>query len=189
MTRKLLHEWIANHDPECLAGGFVPATGYIRTKISRLGQTFQVHSASVGDSNVLFNYNSDDNSWSAGSINAIFSHTRYAAGDSRGKVQTFVVVDPYVPLSDDHAVLDPFRAPNVCQAGGKLFYCRFEMSPWLIAVDDIHCHFAFTPLEFASIDDDVMHVLPLNRVCQFTFVFWVSANVFLYRNEPPATHD
>jgi hypothetical protein len=161
-TRKLLHEWITVHDPQCITEGLVPSTGYIRTKIGRLGQTFQVHSASVGDSNILFDYSTDGHSWSAGSINSMFSHTRYGPG-GLCKTQTFIVVHPYAPLSDDHALVDPFRQPEVCKAGGRLFYNRFGQSPSLIAVDDIHCHFAFTPIDLPTIDEEVINVLPLDR--------------------------
>lgn len=163
-TQELLRGWIAKHDPLCFTNGFIPSTGYTRSKIGRLGQIFQIHSASVGDSKVLFTDSTDGQSLLAGSINSIFSHTRYDPGGQR-MTQTFLIVDKYTRLSDGHVLADPYRQPDICKAGGCLFYNRFDTSPLLIHVNDIRCHFAFTPLKITDIDEEVIHVLPLDRVC------------------------
>ena len=167
-TQRLLHDWIAARDPQCLAEGFVPPTGYIRTKIGRLGQTFQVRSASLGDSNVLFNYRKGEESWSAGSITEIFSHVRYSASGAP-TTQTFMLVNPYAPLEADHALLDQFEQIGFPQTSGRLLYQRYEAAQVLIAVDDVYCHFALTPLVLDTINEKLVHVLPLDRVRKLPF--------------------
>lgn len=156
---KLLKRWIQDHDPHYISGGTIARTAYVRKKIGRLGQNFQPKSASVGDSCVIFNR--PDRHWSAGSIDSIFSHTRHTTPGHR-KTQTFLLIKEYTALTPEHAVLDHYS--DFPEAGGRLFYKRFESAPLLLPIDDIHCHAAFAEEVLSQINEKLVMVLPLNKV-------------------------
>lgn len=153
----LLHPWIESHDPDAV-GGTCPRSAFIRTKVARLGQLFQTPRTSVADSNVVFSHGSD--TWSAGVVHSIFSHVRYRLDNSH-QMDTFMVVDEYVPLSSSDAVFDRFRdfAPS-----GRLFYQEFKEKKALINIDDIVCHFGSSEQGITDITSPCVHALPLNRV-------------------------
>lgn len=154
----LLKQWITVRDPEYLNA--VPRTAYMRNKIGRLGQHFRPLSMSLADCNVIFNWHGHDQHWSAGSIQSIFSHTRYAQGGAR-KTQTFAVVNEYSPLLQADIPKDHFR--NFPVVGGRLFYRSPQRKVVLMSMDDIHCHFALSAIEVPGISE-IVHVLPLDRV-------------------------
>jgi hypothetical protein len=59
-------------------------------------------------------------------------------------------------------MLDYYRAHTV--AGGRLFYDHLKSQPVLVCIDDIKCHFAYTPQDVSGIDPPCVHVLPLDKV-------------------------
>ncbi|KAI0752993.1 hypothetical protein C8Q80DRAFT_1217329 [Daedaleopsis nitida] len=82
----------------------------------------------------------------AGQIREILLHLRVENG--RNVLQPFFVVDEYVPLSDAHAALDPFRKFD--NINTWLFHDEFARTPRVLALEDIQAHFAafvYTPTD------------------------------------------
>jgi hypothetical protein len=104
-----------------------------------------------------------DTEWSAGRIRAIFDHSRKHK-DNGNVDDTFLVVDVYAPLSDEHAKLDHFR-PFPYHTGGRLFYDRFQSKAALFRKSDILCHFLeISALEVEGIPEPCIWTLPFNKV-------------------------
>lgn len=156
--RALLQHRIAVESPLSM---WIPHTGVIRQKVTRLGQSYQIPAASVGDSRIVFRHEHNAE-WSAGCIRTIFSHTRYLATGAK-LTQTFLLIDEYSQLADSDVLMDPFR--NFPILGGRLFYNHFNREPVLLEVNDIVCHFAHTKLNIPGIDQECIHALPLDKVC------------------------
>ena len=162
---QLLQKWISQRDVNMTAG-YIPSNVFRRQKIGRLGQIFQIATVSAGDSNIVYKLPSQGD-WSAGSIIDIFSHTRYKA-DGEKVAQTFFVVQEYVPLSPTHRQLDHYA--EFPELGGRLFYKKFKPNPVLIAVDDVVCHASYMCQSVSGIEEEFIHLLPLDKVrCHCTF--------------------
>lgn len=108
----------------------------------------------------------------AGRIDKIFTAPSSISSDPEA-VAAFVVILIYSPLpassNEETLALD-----SVCRSfhpvGGYLSSSRSQES-CVIHATDIICHFAKLPLDDVLSDDDVIHVLQLDRASFFYFVF------------------
>jgi hypothetical protein len=161
---KLLKQWIDANDPDHQ----VSRTAYFRKKIGRLGQNFQTRPASLGDSCVVFNHpGRPSHQWAMGSIDSIFSHTHHTAAGGK-KTQTFVLIKEYASLAAEHSLFDHYS--DFPEAGGRLFYNRFDKVPLLLPIEGIQCHAAYAEEVSPEIEAEVIVAIPLNRVCNSLFV-------------------
>jgi hypothetical protein len=160
----LLKKWMKINDTS-MRDQILVNTVFQRSKLTRLGQTFQTLTGSGINSQIIFSTSSGD--WSAGSITQIFSHTRRRA--TGGEVtQTFFVVNPYAPLSPKDSKKDCYRTFPV--AGGRLFYDMVcETGPILLSVDAVKSHFALCRFAIAEIEKDCILALPLDKVCHIPY--------------------
>jgi hypothetical protein len=131
----ILQDWMQKHGQRF---SDVHPRGIFLRRVEHLGKTFQLASSSRGESTVIFRFS--DTEWNAGSIREIFTHSH--KGKSAGNFNnTFLVVDAYVPLSNQHSKLDHYRK-FAYSAGGRLFYNRFLPDPVLLRKQDVLCHSA-----------------------------------------------
>ncbi|EIW65135.1 uncharacterized protein TRAVEDRAFT_109543 [Trametes versicolor FP-101664 SS1] len=96
----------------------------------------------------------------AGMIKDIFLHGRLVQG--KAIIEPFFVVEEYVPLSLEHATLDPYRRFE--DLGTRLFYHRTTETPKLLALQDIRCHFAGMTYTPDGIGEECIVVRSLDRV-------------------------
>lgn len=127
------------------------------TRVRRLDEIFQAPRSSFANAQIILSSNiPGDKSWKAASIVELFSHQH--GGCSR----TFAMVKEYKELAAEHQLLDRYRDFPV--VGGRLLSQDTVMHPHLVALDDIICHFGFTPLEAKDIEaGPCIHVLPLDK--------------------------
>lgn len=156
---RLLRHWVEEHDREADIGP-LSTNAFGRRKIGRLGETFQIPEASVGDSKILIHDGNAEMGWAAATVKSIFSHNRTKNG--RRIAQTFLVVQRYVPLTDVDARMDNFRKHSI--VAGRLFYHKLDKSEVLITVDDIISHFGSRELMIEGISEPCILALPLDRV-------------------------
>ncbi|KAJ3501185.1 hypothetical protein NLJ89_g9453 [Agrocybe chaxingu] len=150
----LLKGWVSRNDPivDLLS---LPAVAIRRKSIKRLGERFQTENASPRDSHVYYGKNG---TISAGTIQAIFSHTR-ASGDG-DRTQTFFIVRPYRPLPFEFGKSDPYR--RFPEVGGRM-YCDIYEEEIIINDEELLYHFALSPLQIPSIPVPCIVALPLGR--------------------------
>lgn len=106
----------------------------------------------------------------AGRINKIFTSPTLMSSDPNA-VTVFVVIQPYGPLpatsNDETLALD-----RVCRSfhpvGGYLSSSRRQES-CVVRATDIVCHFAKLSLDEVLLDDEVIHVLQLDRASNHLF--------------------
>lgn len=106
----------------------------------------------------------------AGSIREIF---RYRCGPETSQV--FLVIEEYEPLPAQYESLDPYAKFD---AGGFLFQSTHRTDPMVTTLSSIVCHFAMRPRHIEGIPGDLIHVLPLNKVCPNYMIL-----IFLSRQE------
>jgi hypothetical protein len=156
---QLLQQWASQLDEKA---SVLRRYAFMRTSIRRLGQVFHTATSSPRDSCIV--YKNCDSEWSAGRIRAIFSHTRCRDVDAN-TTDTFFIVDVYAPLSTAHAKFDNYRQFPV--AGGSLFYHRFLPDPIILRDKDVFSHCVFTLEKVHNIDEQCVHVLPMDKVSYF----------------------
>ncbi|KAH9941081.1 hypothetical protein B0H21DRAFT_710687 [Amylocystis lapponica] len=157
-----LESWIQLHDGYRVGNTSTNPFAVPLKTLEDQGIVYKEGRSSPGDSQVIFKLG-DKDAWRAGRIRQIFKHTRAHQGSRRSIAQTFLAVDEYLPLSAEHAVLDPFRKFPV--AGGRLFYNKYEPLPVILTAEDVVCQFAFIRRSFPGIQEsvDFAHVLPLDK--------------------------
>lgn len=147
---------------------FLSATATLCSRISIRGIRYQPRDKSAGNSNVLFYPPSSSSSSTgrlstAGQIISIFSHTRPAAHGSTTSVQeTFIVIRPFRHLTAADHIHDNFWRYG--RVGGQLYYDAY-LPDIVVRPEDIHCHFARTPVKMPRIEQNCIYVLSLDRVC------------------------
>ncbi|KAI0366442.1 hypothetical protein BV20DRAFT_952139 [Pilatotrama ljubarskyi] len=102
----------------------------------------------------------------AGQISQIFLHSRAASG-TRNLVQSFLVIDEYVPLTQAHCDLDPYRRFPLLNT--QLHYNHFYPRPTVIRTEDLLSHFAAYFYVPEGIDQGCVVVRSLDRVRPRTF--------------------
>lgn len=132
------------------------------------GVKFGTKRAQLRNSFITFRMPAGDDSGilRAGQIRDVLLHPRIQDGTTI--LQTFFVVDEYVPLSKGHAALDPFRKYDDLETW--LFYNRFGRTPQILALEDIQAHFAaltYTPID---IGEECIVVRSLDRVCRTSHI-------------------
>lgn len=164
----LLKTWIQNNDPGS-RGRPISSSAYFRTTIIRLGQKFEISSISTTNSRVLYRRGRRANSetpldWDAAIISQIFSHTR-ERGIYGEKTQTFVVVTPYESLPETLLAdnKDPYRQYPII--ANRLFCERLTNDMAIVPLEDVVCHFAYTPITLAEdFPMSCMQAHPLDKV-------------------------
>ena len=137
--------------------GVVPY-GEVHTSYKLKGVNYTTHSVSPRNSYVIFSPNCG--TWEAGRVQLILSHEHHKA--SQNLVSVFVIVEPFQSLSAKHRRFDYYR--QFSGVGGRLFYTDCLKDRVLLPIEDITCHFAYTPYSSPQIDRECFHALPLNRV-------------------------
>ncbi|KAH9853712.1 hypothetical protein C2E23DRAFT_915053 [Lenzites betulinus] len=101
----------------------------------------------------------------AGQISQIFLHSRIGP-DKERIVQSFVVIDEYIALTDEHAGVDPYlRFPQI---NTRLYYDRFHSQPIIVRSSDLVSHFAAYFYVPEGIKQRCVVVRSLDRVrCSF----------------------
>jgi hypothetical protein len=166
---ELLKHWILEHDPR--SHGPPTSAVFHRTHITRLGQRFEVSSSSSTNSQILYRQGTSrvlqrrpetSHSWNAGVLNQIFSHTR-TRENGRQLTQTFAVLTPYETLSKTLAERKD-RYKDFPVLANRLFYEQLSNTQLIIPLDQIVCHFAYTPVDLGG-EFTLMHAHPLDKVC------------------------
>lgn len=98
----------------------------------------------------------------AGKIKDIFLHGRMVQG--KAVIEPFFVVDQYVPLTPEHAAVDPYRRFVDLQT--RLFYNRATTDLKILALKDIRCHFAALTYAPDEISEECIVVRSLDRVSE-----------------------
>lgn len=158
--RRLLQEWIDSN----IVGEThtrAPAKATALENINWMGSIFKVKDCSHRDSQVVFKIGSYG--WGAGQIEAIFSPL--SPPDAKQLPRFFVIVKVYEDLPIEFARMDIYRRFHL--AGGMIFKDTFETTELLLPWSDIISHFAGTKDILKSITIPHIHVLPLNKVCEF----------------------
>jgi hypothetical protein len=158
----LLRQWLLSHDPDVSVTN-IPLRASMRAKFQRFGQVFQAVMSSPRDSYIMYK-DSTSGTRAAGCIRDIFTHARYRHGSAT--VDTFFIVDTYMPLSSVHAEIDPYRQFPI--VGGRLFYNSFLPHPTIILASDVMCHFACTVHDVPGIDEKCIHALPFDKAGPIT---------------------
>lgn len=104
--------------------------------IHRRGIRFATREKGLRDS--FINFRSADGQVRAGQIVDIFYHHR--SEQERAITQPFLIVEAYSPLIQAHTVSDPFS--KFPELDTRLYYDKFEATPYIIGADDIVSHFA-----------------------------------------------
>lgn len=155
---QLLRNRISRDDPG-MAGQPIVNAVFNRTKIRRLGQTFQTANTLPVDSRVF--YRNERGERSAGDIVKIFSHSRET---STGQVitETFVIIHDYTPVSSTQLNLDHYRElQRTFPPVGFLLFKSSRSSHRIISIDNVDCHLAYYPFDTGQ---GLLMGLPLNKV-------------------------
>ncbi|KAI0363914.1 hypothetical protein BV20DRAFT_957325 [Pilatotrama ljubarskyi] len=100
----------------------------------------------------------------AGQISQIFLHSRVASGMQR-LVEPFLVIQEYIPLTQAHSDLDPYRRFPLLNT--RLHYSDFHSRPAVVRSEDILSHFAAYFYVPEGIDQSCVVVRSLDRVSPF----------------------
>ncbi|KAI0665423.1 hypothetical protein C8Q78DRAFT_1072989 [Trametes maxima] len=96
----------------------------------------------------------------AGQISQIFYHQR--AENGAFVVEPFLIVRAFKSLSEDHAILNPYRRfPDL---DTQLVYNEFETRPHVISLNQLVSHFAHYTYTPAGIEEECVVVRSLDRV-------------------------
>lgn len=156
---KALQIWVNRYSNT--PGTLQPFT-MIRDRVQWQDLTFTSQTTSFRDSQVVVNLTALPGNWSAGSIHKMFT-VRWLTTDERYVTRTFAEINLYQPLEGDDLLYDNYRRFGF--AGGKLFHRSGSQDTILLPLELIACHFGYSALRVPSIDTEVMHVLPLPKVC------------------------
>lgn len=142
--------------------GLLDAVNYLPS-FDHGGVRFGTKRNQLRNSFVTFRAPGDEDSRTprAGQIREIVLHPRIQSGKQIS--QPFFIVDEYIPLSNAHIPLDPFRKYDDLDTW--LFYDRFEHTPRVLALEDIQAHFAALTYMPTDIGEECIVVRSLDRVC------------------------
>lgn len=144
-----------------------PYADKVLTSVESQGYTYVA--GGRGDSNVIFHYEDHDQPTTsatrqiimrAGSIRQIFQYTWAQAETKHSDV--FIIIDELEPLDPRHKPLDPYSKFDYA---GTLFKQSHKPEPVVITLTSISCHFVMRPRHIEGIPGDLVHVLPLDKVC------------------------
>jgi hypothetical protein len=126
-------------------------------KISIRGVIYASAKALPRDSDILFRREGGSGS-RVGNIKSIF-HLSHPTPAGSVTTTTFLLVEQYSPITDQ-AMQSTYTRFGF--AGGFLCHNRAQSGLHIISSDNVICHFAKTI--FPQTNNDLMHVLPLNKV-------------------------
>ncbi|KAI0737799.1 hypothetical protein C8Q80DRAFT_1222785 [Daedaleopsis nitida] len=154
-----------------LGDGLIHLSPYVR-KLAKLevnGVTYGSRDSNIRNSFALFRdpCSSEPTLPRAGQISEVFLHRR-APAEGEVVVELFLVLDEYLPLSEQHAAQDPYtRFPLL---NTHLCYDRFRSRRRVIRPVDIQCHFASLVYTPDGIDKPCIVVRSLDRVSHVNLV-------------------
>ncbi|KAG2738629.1 hypothetical protein P692DRAFT_201730859 [Suillus brevipes Sb2] len=154
------HRYVAEGVPRSSRQLFLSRKAVPSNRILICGVSYRPSDFSHCDSNIIFRSASDSRP-EAGRIVKIFLHHRYSPNQSIIE-ETFLAVQPLIPLSDIDIPRDPYRQYPI--AGGFLCYNQYHNDRRIIRPSGVICHFAKTIMRIQSIRQPCVHVLPLDRV-------------------------
>ncbi|KAJ3500248.1 hypothetical protein NLJ89_g9883 [Agrocybe chaxingu] len=99
----------------------------------------------------------------AGQIQKIFAHKRPKSLGGEHLTEFFYVVQEYLELSEEEAVLDPYRKFPLIDT--QLYRQELSSKIYVVRARDILCHYASFPFKLDGLARDYQVVLSLNRVC------------------------
>lgn len=121
------------------------------------GVTFKAFNVSENNSNAIVRH--DEGRFFAARIVDIVLHERY--DEDAFRAEPFLVVQRLQSLQGHARAKDPYR--RYVHAGGYL--CGHGLAaPEVVRAEQLVSHFAKTPMRVAGIEEDCIHVLPLDRV-------------------------
>lgn len=129
-------------------------------KLSREGMCFQPSCRSPNDANVILQNVSSVQDLEPARLLALFTHRQ-----NSNVHQAYAIVERHVELSPDEAAHDPYRRFGFA-AAGMLYYDAFH-PPEVVEIGNLITQFAKTCLFLECIEREVVHVLPIFKVCLF----------------------
>lgn len=139
----------------------LPSAGDFVDSVTRGGITYSTFQGGKRNSYVTFTMpHTDSTQEFAGRIESILYHCRREG--TTLKIEPFVVVRQYSPLSPDHGKFDAFRAFH--GLGTQLYYDKFEPQARVIRLSDIVAHAAVLTYTPEYIKQPCIVVRSLNRV-------------------------
>ncbi|KAI0650959.1 hypothetical protein C8Q79DRAFT_901952 [Trametes meyenii] len=140
----------------------LPPDAQFIQRLGKEGVTFATQGSSNRNSFILFRDSQTRHGKAilAGQISDIFYHCR-VEGDAT-EVEAFLIVKEYLPLSEAHQSLDPYRRFPDLQT--KLYYNSFKQELCLIRANDIVAHFASMTYIPENIGQECIVVRSLDRV-------------------------
>jgi len=155
---QLLRIQIERTDP----GARIPADAHAVEEISSHGVSYATcFSPASRNSAIIFGSPNPDGveTHRVGKVTKIFQHTHRTSGGKNVSC-CYLIVQEYVPMVPNRGRADPYKKFGF--SGG--FLCQKEATCiHLIALSQVVCHFALTPLSLEGYED-VIHVLPIDRV-------------------------
>ncbi len=141
-----------------VAEASLPTKADFKKNITHRGLKF---TAGGRDSYVTYRIQSGQSEvYGAGQIESIFLHRRREG--TQVIVEPFVVIQEYLPLSPEHARLDPYR--QFTHLNTMLYYNKVDTTPRVIPLDGIVAHFAGLVYTPEDIGKQCMVVRSLDRV-------------------------
>ncbi|KAJ3493779.1 hypothetical protein NLJ89_g10940 [Agrocybe chaxingu] len=153
----ILRQWVQKHDQEADPTLLSPFA-YVRTKVERLGELYHVESKSAANSYVYFA--AEDGTPTAGSIQAIFSHTRGRQNES-SKTETFFILKRYKPLPPQLASFDHYRRYPL--VAGRLYQESTYQQVTIINGAELLYHFGYGRIFVEEIGLPTFAAIPLDR--------------------------
>lgn len=129
-------------------------------KLRREGMCFQASSCSPNDANVILQSVTSVQDLQPAHLLVLFTHWRNPTAN-----EVYAIVEHYVELSSDAAAHDPYHRFGFA-AAGMLYYDRFH-PPEVVEMSNLVTQFAKTCFFLEHIESEVVHVLPIFKVCFF----------------------
>ncbi|RXW14134.1 hypothetical protein EST38_g11717 [Candolleomyces aberdarensis] len=153
---RALAQWVSQNDPACTS---CPNVAYFRHSVQRFGQVFSICDHHRNNSQVSFQKEPSAQTWAAGHILDLFSHTRVSNGVD--VAQTFAILSPYEELAEEDAKLDVYRRYSV--VAGRMFYNRMSADRFLVPFSNVNCHCVSQVQRFPGIVAQCILVQPLDQ--------------------------
>lgn len=154
LDQKFQTTWYTTRD---VISPVIPRTVLELDKVSIRGVIYANARVLPRDSDIIFRREGGSGS-RVGSIKSIF-RLSYLAPTGSALITTFLLIEQYSPVTDQ-AMQSMYTRFGF--AGGFLCHNQRRSGFHVISSENVICHFAKTVLPQTS--DDLMHVLPLNKV-------------------------
>lgn len=140
----------------------LPQRAQFVKKVSLRGVKYSTRDSAVNNSFILFHVGDDIH---AAQIDKIFYHCRREDGTL--KMEAFIVVEEYIPLTIEHEPFDPYRGFE--ELNTRVYYNKFKPQSTLIRLEDIQSHFAAYMYTPEGIDQVCIVARSLDRVIHFAY--------------------